>query len=245
MVRIEIWKDIEGFDGKYQVSNQGRVKSIQKGKWRLLKQGHGDGRYRQVVLTKNGIRSTRRVHRLVAEAFIQNPDNKPQIDHKDGNCLNNYADNLRWVSPRENTNNPKTRGNMRGSKKEHRKRREEKKMIQRLERMRGSDRTIVGKGYEVFYDRIRDCYMLSIEPGRTIDLNGKTYIVEWVDDLPVQFYTRDYLNDDWTIDYAGLWEDMSRVISGDLWSDDDNNVAVNEDGDDEIVCAVRNEKCRR
>ena len=234
MVRIEIWKDIEGFDGKYQVSNQGRVKSIQKGKWRLLKQGHGDGRYRQVVLTKNGIRSTRRVHRLVAEAFIQNPDNKPQIDHKDGNCLNNYADNLRWVSPRENTNNPKTRGNMRGSKKEHRKRREEKKMIQRLERMRGGDRTIVGERYEVFYDRIRDCYMLSIKAGRTIDLNGKTYIVDRVDDLPARFYTNDYLNADGTIDYAGLWADMQTEMDGGIDGDEEYVVVVNEDGDEEL-----------
>ena len=197
MIRIEIWKEIEGYD-MYQVSNQGRVRSRQKGDWRLLKQGHGDGRYSQVVLVKDRKRSTKRVHQLVAEAFLPNPDHKPQIDHKDGNILNNYADNLKWATPLENINNPNTKPHLRGNKKEQRKQREEKKMIRRLERMRTTDRCIIGDRYMIFFDKINDYYFLT--GTRTMD-------------RPVPFQTGDHLNDDETIDYAGLWEEIIKSIS--------------------------------
>ena len=196
MVRIEIWKDIEGYD-MYQVSNQGRVRSRQKGEWRLLKQGHGDGRYSQVVLVKDRKRYTKRVHQLVAEAFLPNPDHKPQIDHKDGNILNNYADNLKWATPRENINNPNTKPHLQGDRKKQKKQREEKKMICRLERMRTNDRCIITDQYMICFDRINDYYFLT----GTGTANS-----------PVPFQTGDHLNDDGTIDYAGLWEDMKRKI---------------------------------
>jgi len=233
MVRIELWRDIEGFDGKYQVSNQGRVRSRQKGEWRLLQQGHGEGRYAQVVLSINGKRYTRRVHRLVAEAFVQNPNHLPQIDHRDGNCLNNYADNLRYTRPIDNARNPNTIGHLRGSRSEQRKQREARRMTQRLERMRTNDRCIIGDGYSVFFDRNNNYYILSYQQ-QTIDLNGETYIVDRVDDLPSLFHTRDYLNEDGTIDYAGLWDDMQTELNGGIEGDEDYFITTNEDGDEVI-----------
>lgn len=197
MIRIEIWKEIEGYD-MYQVSNQGRVRSRQKGDWRLLKQGHGDGRYSQVVLVKDRKRSTKRVHQLVAEAFLPNPDHKPQIDHKDGNILNNYADNLKWATPLENINNPNTKPHLRGNKKEQRKQREEKKMIRRLERMRTTDRCIIGDRYMVFFDRYNDYYYLTT-PQTT--------------NSPIPFQTSDYLNENGTIDYEGLCKKILLLVN--------------------------------
>ena len=117
----EIWKDIEGFEGYYQVSNFGKVRSLD----RIIKNGEtstylkrgmmlkqfvdSTGAYWMVSLVKNNKSSTKSVHRLVAKAFIPNPDNKPQVGHKDektlknsGEC-NNHVDNLEWVTSSENT----------------------------------------------------------------------------------------------------------------------------------------------
>lgn len=82
---MEIWKDVPGYVGLYQVSNYGNVKSILYNK-----------------------RKTFSIHRLVAAAFIPNPNNKPCVDHIDGNRLNNHVDNLRWATHLENNNNPIT-----------------------------------------------------------------------------------------------------------------------------------------
>lgn len=198
MIRIELWKDIDGYEGVYQVSNQGRIRSRKSGVWRLLKPGHGDGRYCQVGLVKEGKRYWKRVHQLVAEAFIPNPDHLPQIDHKDGDLLNNYADNLRWVSPADNTRNPNTIGHLRGNRKEQREQRETRKMIQRLERMRTNDRCIITDQYMIVFDRINNYYFLT----GTETSNS-----------PVPFRIGDHLNDDGTIDYVGLWEDIKKSIS--------------------------------
>lgn len=113
----EIWNDIEGFEG-YQVSNLGRVRSIRmrtdaptKPMWlssKVLKQ-YPDGKgYLMAWLYKGGKRYTVKVHRLVANSFIPNPENKPQIDHIDGDKINNHVDNLRWVTAKENFHNPIT-----------------------------------------------------------------------------------------------------------------------------------------
>ena len=108
----ELWKDVVGFEGLYKVSNFGRVVSIQyhgKPNWRLLSQNDMNG-YKSVKLRdwKHGITKTPKVHILVAQAFIPNVENKPFIDHKDGNKYHNYVENLHWVTHDENVHNPNT-----------------------------------------------------------------------------------------------------------------------------------------
>lgn len=100
----EIWRDIKGYEGLYRVSNCGRIKSLHGGKEIIIKQRRGKkGKgYFQVILTKNGERKTFRVNRLVAMAFVENPANKPEVDHINTDKTNNRADNLRWVTHPEN-----------------------------------------------------------------------------------------------------------------------------------------------
>lgn len=106
---IEEWKDIEGYEGLYQISNQGRVKSLNynhTGKEKILKYGKRPNGYLKTTLIKNGIRKDIYIHRLVAQTFIPNPDDKPCVDHIDTNPLNNKSENLRWCTQKENLNNP-------------------------------------------------------------------------------------------------------------------------------------------
>lgn len=104
---MEIWRDIAGYESLYQVSNKGRIKSLiahNGTKERILKPhtiGHG---YLNVDLCKNGHLKKNLVHRLVAQAFIENPGNLPQVNHKDENKLNNHADNLEWCTAKYNMN---------------------------------------------------------------------------------------------------------------------------------------------
>ena len=110
---MEIWKDVPGYIGLYKVSNHGRVKSVKK---QLVLKICGSGnRYKTVALC-NVMRKTFLLHRLVAAAFIPNPENKPCIDHIDGDRANNHADNLRWVTVKENQNNPITKSKWIGKK---------------------------------------------------------------------------------------------------------------------------------
>ena len=113
----EIWKEIKGYEGLYEVSSEGRVRSLDRWvvsdrcrSWRkgvLLKQSIVLG-YKQVGLCKDGKYKGYKVHRLVAQAFISNQFNKPDIDHINGDRSDNRVDNLRWVTPKENMNNPVT-----------------------------------------------------------------------------------------------------------------------------------------
>lgn len=107
-LRDEIWKDIEGYEGMYQVSNKGRVKGLdridaagKKRKNRIIKGGVSKG-YRYIQLSVNKEIKTFTVHRLVAKAFIPNVDNKPCVNHIDHNRLNNNISNLEWCTHSEN-----------------------------------------------------------------------------------------------------------------------------------------------
>lgn len=97
---IEEWKNIDGYPN-YLISNLGNVFSLNTGK--NLKAGKNNGRL-QVSLSKNGKYKTFKIHKLVALAFIPNPDNLPQVNHKDENPLNNCVDNLEWCSSEYNIN---------------------------------------------------------------------------------------------------------------------------------------------
>lgn len=92
----EVWKDIAGFEEKYQISNKGRIYNKHTGKIANVKSGK-DG-YVRCNLYMSGKDHMVSVHRLVAQAFITNPENHPQVHHKDGNKGNNAVDNLEWVS---------------------------------------------------------------------------------------------------------------------------------------------------
>lgn len=97
----EIWKDCKGYEGKYQVSNLGRVWSI--GSQKYLKGSYDKDGYIQVYLTaKNGKTKIEKIHRLVALAFLDNPNNYPQVNHKDKNKQNNCVDNLEWCDIKYN-----------------------------------------------------------------------------------------------------------------------------------------------
>ena len=103
----EVWKNIEGYEKLYQISNFGRVKSLnynRTGKEKILKPSKDKDGYLHVGLCKNGKAKFFRVHRLVCSAFLENPENLPQVNHKDENKENNHVDNLEWVSPKENIN---------------------------------------------------------------------------------------------------------------------------------------------
>jgi hypothetical protein len=111
---MEKWRTIEDFAGLYEVSDMGNVRSLSRktlGRWgsmkttpgRLLNPGKHPTGYIRVALSKQGKSQNKSVHRLVAEAFIPNPDNKPCVNHKDSNRANNKAENLEWCTHFENS----------------------------------------------------------------------------------------------------------------------------------------------
>ena len=107
----EIWKDIKGFEDKYQVSNLGRIKSLERKNSRgnqirekILKLIYDKDGYLLVNLYKNSKKKTYKVHRLVALAHIPNPNNYPQVNHKDENPSNNHISNLEWCTNKYNCN---------------------------------------------------------------------------------------------------------------------------------------------
>lgn len=102
-MKTEIWKSIVGFEGLYEVSSLGRVKSLKFGKEKILKPNKVKG-YLRVELLKNGQRKLIYVHRLVATAFLPNPEGLPEINHKDEVKTNNIVDNIEWASRWYNIN---------------------------------------------------------------------------------------------------------------------------------------------
>ena len=106
----EIWRTIEDYPD-YQISNMGRVKSLKWGKEKILNLSLNYKGYYQVGLRKDGKRKLYKIHRLIAQAFIPNPENKPQIDHINTIKTDNRVENLRWVTNKENCNNLLTKEN--------------------------------------------------------------------------------------------------------------------------------------
>lgn len=112
-IEKEVWKDVSGFEGYYQVSNLGRVRSLDRKVWsekrgifhfqkgRVLKPVNIHG-YWRVLLSKDGKPAKAIVHRLVAGAFLPNPENLEYVNHKDENKSNNRLENLEWCTPKYN-----------------------------------------------------------------------------------------------------------------------------------------------
>lgn len=106
MENIETWKDIEGFENLYQISSNGKIKSLNyrhTGKERIIKPYYRKN-YHIIRLYKEGKMKRFLVHRLVAMAFIPNPNNYPCVNHKDENPSNNYIENLEWCTYQYNLN---------------------------------------------------------------------------------------------------------------------------------------------
>ena len=110
-MKNEEWRDVAGYEGLYQVSNQGRVKSLERKdclgrtvKERILKSRTNRYGYMEVNLCADGKRKMLKVHRLVCQAFHDNPDNKPEVNHVNEDKTDNRACNLEWSTRRENNN---------------------------------------------------------------------------------------------------------------------------------------------
>lgn len=117
MVMKEIWKPIKDYEGLYEISNFGNVKILARNytrynyltkRYNIIKvkekitQGTINGGYRRICLTKNKVEKNKHIHKLVAEAFIPNPNNYSYVNHIDGNKQNNYIDNLEWCTLYQN-----------------------------------------------------------------------------------------------------------------------------------------------
>ena len=157
----EIWKDVLGFEGRYMVSNLGNVKSIvtNHGKPQdkeIVKRIRSDTcNYYYVQFSCKGKATHRAVHRLVAECFVDNPENKPIVNHLDGNKHNNAADNLEWCTQSENLKHAVSIGLI--------------SVEDCRDRMIGKTFGKKASQYKYVYsDKSRDCWKVSIKT------NGKT-----------------------------------------------------------------------
>ena len=111
MTESEVWKDVVGFEGLYKVSNKGNVYSVgrrdlrgNRRRGRMLKPKYNGSGYLTVNMYKNGKPKTRTVHRLVAETFLPNPNDLPQVNHRDEDKDNNNVENLEWCDSKYNIN---------------------------------------------------------------------------------------------------------------------------------------------
>lgn len=143
----KIWKNIKGFEGLYQVSNYGEIKSLAKKKgWAtkgetILKQKTTQLGYKTIVLSRNTKPFYLSVHRIVASAFIKNPLSKKQVNHKDGSKINNLYTNLEWATSSENLKHAFRIGikNMKGDRHNNRKLDSKKVELIRNSELMGAD----------------------------------------------------------------------------------------------------------
>lgn len=114
----EQWKPVEGTENRYEISNTGKIRSLnykRSGEMRELRPAPDPKGYLKTMILIGGRYKTVKIHRLVAEAFIPNPENKPQVNHKDGNKENNAADNLEWTTNIVNAHHAIEKGLFRNS----------------------------------------------------------------------------------------------------------------------------------
>lgn len=97
-----IWKDIESYEGVYQISNFAEVRSFKTGTWRTLKAREDGLGYKMVTLCKSGVSRNYKIHRLIMQSFKPNKCNKSQVNHLNGNKSDNRLENLEWATPSEN-----------------------------------------------------------------------------------------------------------------------------------------------
>lgn len=144
----EIWQEIRGYEGLYKVSNLGRVKSENRVVMRsngapqtfsekIIAQRDNSNGYYRVMLWKDGKQEYRFVHRLVAEAFVQNVDNKPVVDHIDFDRHNNNAENLRWCTQAENLGRSREFGRIKSNISEEMRRKQKERVSKPVRRSDG------------------------------------------------------------------------------------------------------------
>ena len=108
---MENWKPVVGFEGSYEVSNHGNVRSLKCGRVKMMKKVTNQKKYERICLMKKNLKYTLSVHRLVGDAFLTRIDGKPTIDHIDQNPSNNHVSNLRWADASEQGINRKQYSN--------------------------------------------------------------------------------------------------------------------------------------
>lgn len=139
-----IWKEIPDYEGIYEVNNIGQIRNSTNGK--ILKQHENPLGYRFIRLSKKGISKKYRVHRLVALCFLENPENKPFINHLDSNPRNNQLDNLQWCTQSENIQYAYNQGNKTPTK-----------------NRTGSKTGTTSKYHNVHFDKMRNRWIANVE----------------------------------------------------------------------------------